>query len=85
MASKMHNIDQKPEINLKQKIFLSLYMFCRCFQCKKTPNRNPHYHMESYDTKIKCFGGLDLSQQQPFPFKPKSDELLSFSKKKKRK
>jgi len=40
--------------------------------------------MESYDTKIKCFGGLDLSQQQPFPFKPKSDELLSFSKKKKK-
>jgi len=41
--------------------------------------------MESYDTKIKCFGGLDFSQQQSFLFKPKSDELLSFFFKKKRK
>jgi two-component SAPR family response regulator len=39
--------------------------------------------MESYDTKIKCFGGLDFSQQQSFLFKPKSDELLSFFLKKK--
>ena len=57
MTSKNTKNTSRPEINPKQKNFLSLDLFLGTFKIEKTLNSNSFHYIESFDTKIYHFGG----------------------------